>query len=161
MLSLEDRFEIMSLPARYGNAIDDRQWDIVRAIFTDDAVFEIIPYNIRLQGVEEIVAFMDKAQAHPLGHLMMNVVVSETQDSTYVRFRAIFPMNYDEHMDCAKCVRFGCYYDRVVKIDNVWRIKTRIFSRAPRDMAPTAVDLENMTELSKLFLKERNASISV
>jgi hypothetical protein len=36
-LSLEDKIELLELPARYGDAMDDRNWPALEAIFTQDA----------------------------------------------------------------------------------------------------------------------------
>lgn len=157
MLSAEDRLELICLPGRYGNALDERDWDVLREIFIEDAVFEIVPYNITLLGIDRIVEFMDRAEGHPLAHLMMNIAIIEKVHSTHVRFRAIFPMDYDGERDLARSVRFGCYYDEAVKIGGSWRIKARSFSRAPRDMRPTMADLKKKSDLAQLFLKERAA----
>ena len=40
-IELADRLELHELPGRYGDAIDDRNWDRLRQIFTDDAVFDL------------------------------------------------------------------------------------------------------------------------
>ena len=37
---LEDREEIHELIARYGRAVDDRDWDALRAQYTPDAIFD-------------------------------------------------------------------------------------------------------------------------
>lgn len=37
---LEDREEIRELIARYGRAVDDRDWDALRAQYTPDAIFD-------------------------------------------------------------------------------------------------------------------------
>ncbi|HEU5338151.1 MAG TPA: nuclear transport factor 2 family protein [Sulfuricaulis sp.] len=36
-LSLEDKIELLELPGRYGDAMDDRNWPALEAIFTQDA----------------------------------------------------------------------------------------------------------------------------
>ena len=40
-INIADRLELHELPGRYGDAIDDRNWDRLREIFTDDAVFDL------------------------------------------------------------------------------------------------------------------------
>ena len=41
MIELADRIELHELPGRYGDAIDDRNWDGLDAIFTADATFDL------------------------------------------------------------------------------------------------------------------------
>jgi SnoaL-like domain len=40
MIELADRVELHELPGRYGDAIDDRNWHGLDAIFTPDATFD-------------------------------------------------------------------------------------------------------------------------
>ena len=42
VLTTADRVEIHELPGRYGDAIDDRNWPGLDAVFTEDAVFDLI-----------------------------------------------------------------------------------------------------------------------
>ena len=45
------RLELHELPGRYGDAIDDRDWDRLGQIFTDDAVFDLTDLGApRLEG---------------------------------------------------------------------------------------------------------------
>ena len=37
-LTLADRLDLYEIPGRYGDAIDDRNWENLRRIFTPDAV---------------------------------------------------------------------------------------------------------------------------
>ena len=59
-IELADRLELHELPGRYGDAIDDRNWDRLRQIFTDDAVFDLTGVGSRrLEGIDDIVHFMN------------------------------------------------------------------------------------------------------
>lgn len=54
-MDLADRLELHELPGRYGDAIDDRDWDRLEQIFTDDAVFHLTDLGAPLlEGLDRI-----------------------------------------------------------------------------------------------------------
>ena len=120
-MDLEDRLALHELPGRYGDLIDDRDWEGLRAIFLEDATFEI-PDQV-LDGLEGIRAFMRQAN-HPRTHAMTNVYVDETPEGAIVRFR-IIGMRRDGR------VMSGRYRDVVVKGDDGWRVASRVFTSTP------------------------------
>ena len=76
-----DRLELHELPGRYGDAIDDRDWDRLDDIFTNDAVFDLTDLGApRCEGLAAIKQFMDEEAEHPRTHLMTNIYVDETPD---------------------------------------------------------------------------------
>jgi ketosteroid isomerase-like protein len=116
-----DRLMLHELPGRYGDLVDDRDWDALADMFVDDATFEI-PGQV-LEGVAEIRAFMLTA-THPRTHLMTNVVVDETPDGVVVRFRLV-GMRRDGR------IVSGRYRDVVAKGDGGWRVVRRVFTPTP------------------------------
>jgi 3-phenylpropionate/cinnamic acid dioxygenase small subunit len=120
-MDLADRFELHELPARYGDLIDDRDWDRLDRIFTTDATFEV-PDHV-MQGVEGIRAFMLDAK-HPRTHLMTNVYVDETADGVVLHSRLI-GMRRDGRFIS------GRYRDVVVRTDDGWRITRRVYTPTP------------------------------
>ncbi|MBK6582593.1 MAG: nuclear transport factor 2 family protein [Gammaproteobacteria bacterium] len=52
-LTVEDRLALHELPGVYGDAIDDRNWEALDRVFTEDAVFEVIGL-VRMTGLAEI-----------------------------------------------------------------------------------------------------------
>ena len=120
-MDLADRVALHELPGRYGDLIDDRDWDGLSQIFVDEATFEI-PGHV-MDGLEAIRDFMRGAK-HPRTHLMTNVYVDETDEGVVVRFR-IVGMRRDGRMIS------GRYRDVVVKTDDGWRIVTRVFTPTP------------------------------
>jgi ketosteroid isomerase-like protein len=155
LLSTEDRLELMGMPARYGNAIDDRDWDALRSIFTHDAVFIVLPSRSRLEGLEGIVTYMDTTAAHPLSHLTLNTAIDVSGEKVLMRFRALLPVAEADGGPGPWRVAFGFYYDTVVKTSAGWRVKYRLFTRAPRDMRPTQTDIERHHGLLKLLEADR------
>ena len=126
MIDLADRLELHELPGRYGDAIDDRAWDRLDAIFTDDAVFDLTDLGARrCEGLADIKRFMDEEAEHPRTHLMTNIYVDETPDATRLSFRivALLP---------ERVVGTASYYDEVVKTAAGWRVKHRVITRRRR-----------------------------
>ena len=64
-----DRLELHELPGRYGDAIDDRDWDRLDQIFTADAVFDLTDLGApRLEGLDAIKHYMAEDADHPRTH---------------------------------------------------------------------------------------------
>ena len=120
-MELADRLELQELPGRYGDLIDDRDWDGLSQVFVDEATFEI-PDEV-LDGLEAIREFMRGAK-HPRTHLMTNVAVDETDEGVILRSRLI-GMRRDGRFIS------GRYRDVVVKTDDGWRIVTRVYTPTP------------------------------
>ena len=123
-----DRLELHELPGRYGDAIDDRNWEGLGRIFTDDAVFDLTDIGgPRVEGLAEIRRYMDEDATHPLTHLMTNIYVNEEDDGVKMYFRIVAR---------AKGGVFGTasYYDDVVKTPDGWRVRNRVITgrRRPR-----------------------------
>jgi hypothetical protein len=109
---------LQELPCRYGDMIDDRDWDGLSQIFLEDATFEI-PGQV-LNGLPEIRAFMNEVQDPP-AHIMTNIYVDETPEEVIVRFRIV-----GVHRD--GMVMSGRYRDVVVKGDDGWRVASRVYT---------------------------------
>ena len=124
-MDLADRLELLELPARYGDLIDDRDWDGLSRIFVDDATFEIPGET--MDGLEGIREFMRNAR-HPRTHLMTNIYVDETDDGVVQHFR-IVGMRRDGR------IFSGRYRDIVVKTADGWRVTTRVFTSTPYEEA--------------------------
>jgi hypothetical protein len=128
-MDIADRLALHELPGRYGDAIDDRDWDRLDTIFTTDAVFDMTGVGgPRCEGLAAIKTFMDEFDGHPKTHLMMNVYTDEVADGlAELRFRIIALMSGGK-------VGTGSYYDDVVKTPDGWRVRNRVVTlrRRPR-----------------------------
>ena len=108
-INIADRLELHELPGRYGDAIDDRNWDRLREIFTDDAVFDLTGVGARrLEGIDDIVHFMNVEASHPKTHMMTNIYVDEQDENVIMNFRIVALLGKG-------LVGTASYYDRVVK----------------------------------------------
>ena len=117
-----DRLELHELPGRYGDAIDDRDWDRLDQIFTADAVFDLTDLGApRLEGLDAIKRYMAEDANHPRTHTMTNIYVDETAEGATLRFRilALLP---------ERRVGTASYYDDVVKTAEGWRVQNRVIT---------------------------------
>jgi hypothetical protein len=125
-MDLADRIELHELPGRYGDAIDDRDWERLGTIFTEDAVFDLTDLGEpRLNGLAEIRRYMDEDARHPRAHLMTNIYVDETPGGAHLYFRivALLP---------ERVVGTASYYDDVVRTPAGWRVQNRVITRRRR-----------------------------
>lgn len=119
-MELADRVELHELPGRYGDAIDDRNWDGLDRIFTPDGVFDLTDLGVPLlDGLPAIKKFMDEDAQHPKTHMMTNIYVDETSDGVKMFFRIVA-------MQSKGLMGTASYYDDVVKTDDGWRVKHRV-----------------------------------
>ena len=133
-LTLEDRLDLCEIPGRYGDSIDDRNWDQLRTIFTADAVFDLTGVGSRrLVGIEEIVSFMEEEAAHPRTHMMTNIYSNATDAGAELRFRIVALLGQGK-------TGTASYYDQVVKTSDGWRVKHRETTLRRRDKRDAMVD---------------------
>ena len=136
-INIADRLELHELPGRYGDAIDDRNWDRLREIFTDDAVFDLTGVGARrLEGIDDIVHFMNVEASHPKTHMMTNIYVDEQEETVTMNFRIVALLGKG-------LVGTASYYDRVVKTDHGWRVQHRECMIHRRDKRNAPCDENN------------------
>lgn len=119
-ITLADRLELHELPGRYGDAIDDRDWERLDRIFTDDAVFDLTDMDIPLlEGLPAIKRFMDVDAKHPKTHMMTNIYVDEEGAGVQLYFRIVA-------LRSGGLSGTASYYDDVIKTANGWRVRHRV-----------------------------------
>lgn len=133
-LSALDRLEIHELPGRYGDAIDDRDWDRLATVFTNDAVFDLTGVGSRvLNGFDDIVSFMENEAAHPRTHMMTNIWTDATPEGAELRFRIVA-------LRGKGLTGTASYYDQIVRTDDGWRVAHRVTTLRRRDKREAEVD---------------------
>jgi 3-phenylpropionate/cinnamic acid dioxygenase small subunit len=135
-LDAADRIEIHELAARYGNAIDDRDWDALAAVFTDDALFVLSGFgelDDRYEGVGAIRALMETSDSHPVAHHVTNVVVSVEGGEVRMTSKIVGP---------GRRGRVGAadYHDRLHHGPGGWRIAERRVTLRRPDPNPVRWD---------------------
>jgi hypothetical protein len=129
-LTADDRLDIIELPGRYADALDQLQPERLREVFTTDAVWEMVG-RTRLDGLEAIMEFMGRPDVHPGAHLMTNIYIeSVSEDSrdggplVHLRSRGVYPVGPSDPRNPTS-VFYGRYDDDVVRTDDGWRIRHR------------------------------------
>lgn len=133
-ITTADRLELHELPGRYGDAIDDRAWDRLGSIFTNDAVFDLTDLGApRLEGLDRIIQFMDAEAAHPKTHMMTNIYVDDSPDGVKMYFRIVALLGEGRSGTAS-------YYDDVVHTPDGWRVQHRVTTLRRRDKRMATVD---------------------
>ena len=132
MLSLQeisDRMEIQDLLARYSDAIDSRQWDVLDELFTADAQIDYSSMGGIAGGLAEQKAFLaENVPAFPVSqHLAATSTFDIEGDVARVRTICFNPMVIKDEKHVLFC---GLWYrDVFVRVDDQWRIKERVQDR--------------------------------
>ena len=124
---VEDELAIRNLAARFTDAVNERNVDSFRQLWTDDAVWEIgEPLSARAEGVEKIVGMLirllePKSLFIQLTH--SGVITFSGPDSAFARFteRERGKGLYDYYENLA------VYRDELVRGANGWRFKRRSY----------------------------------
>ena len=119
--AVHDRLELHELLARYARAVDDREWDLYRSVFTEDAHIDYTSAGGIAGGRDEVVAFLAEAfAAVPWAqHYVTNVEVDLDGDIAEVRAMFYNPMQLPG-MD-APSFCGGRYHHQVVRTEDGWR----------------------------------------
>lgn len=119
-LDAKDLIEIHMLLALYGHILDDRDWDALDQVFTEDIVYDASDFGLGvMRGIPEIVAaWREPFDGHPPGHHTTNVSIGEDEDGT-VRVRS-------KHLGQRPgSVTLLTYDDVVRKTADGWRLAKR------------------------------------
>src|SRR5919108_2316394 len=123
---ISDRIEIEELLVRYCYAVDDRDWDAYRNLFTTDAVLDdTVTGGIR-SDVDEHVAFMKKALSKILisQHAVSTILLDIRGDEASARVHCSCPMVLDLGAGKRQVFFQGLWYrNRLVRTHEGWKIK--------------------------------------
>lgn len=128
-ITTEDRIAIHAVIALHGHVADDRRWDRLDEIFTDDVVFDITDsgYGIvhGLSAMRELIRASRDDASHPLGHHVTNIVITGRDDRTVLARSKALTVSADGTSGTAT------YEDALRLEQRGWRISYRKV-RAPR-----------------------------
>ena len=128
-LTADDRLDIIELPGRYADALDTRQPEQLRQVFTTDAVWEVVG-ALRLEGLDAIMAFMGRDDVHPGAHIMTNIYIASVEVQAdgsplvHLSSRGIYPVGPSSR-EHPTAVFYGRYDDDIARTDDGWRIRHR------------------------------------
>ena len=123
---ITDRLEIEDVLIRYCYAVDDRDWDAYRKIFTPDAVIDDTVTGGVKSGVEEHVTYLTKALSKILisQHAISTTLIDLKDDEARVRTHCSCPMVVDLGEGKRQVFFQGLWYrNRLVRRQDGWKIK--------------------------------------
>jgi hypothetical protein len=122
---ISDRLEIEELLVRYCYAVDDRDWDAYRNVFTPDAVLDDTVTGGIKSNVEEHVSFMKKALSKILisQHAISTILLDIKGNEASARVHCSCPMVVDLGEGKRRVFFQGLWYrDRLQRTSEGWRI---------------------------------------
>lgn len=136
--TVDDRLALADLAAHYAAAVDQREFDRLRQVFTDDCRFDT-GRSVR-EGVDAVIDAMDglhryTATTHVLGQQLVESVDGETHGLTYCTAHHLTAGDGAEHAPTDMVMHIR-YHDRFVETDAGWRIAERRLELLWRDTRP-------------------------
>ena len=119
-LSIEDRLDIEQTVARYAHILNNRDFDALHLVFSEDAVHRTVAVAEPRVGLSQI---REALSDHPIpDHTTANVCVDIDEEG--VRVWSMFLVVLDD----GRTIN-GDYLDRMVTTDRGWRIAERTVVR--------------------------------
>jgi ketosteroid isomerase-like protein len=126
---ISDRIEIDQVLARYCHAVDERDWQTYRIIFTEDAVIDdVVTGGIR-SGVEDHVGYLQRAlrSIRVSQHTISTILLDVEGDSATAKVQCICPMMVAMPEGATQTMILGVRYrDRLSRVNGGWRISELI-----------------------------------
>lgn len=116
-----DELEIASVLNRYARAVDDKDWDLLRSLFTDDAHLDYSSVGGPSAGRDEVCSWLERSLTlMPMTqHFVTNIEADIDGDTATVRAMFYNPMLLPGATETSAC---GGYYHHVmVRTENGWR----------------------------------------
>lgn len=131
---LADRIAISDLLTAYATAVDSKDWDLYRSLFTEDAHIDYVSAGGEKGDLEAIVEFLDKSMAlfDMTQHLISNEEVKIDGDTATVRAMFYNPMVFkggDPSFECG-----GWYEHKLVRTAEGWKSKELVEKTAYNTM---------------------------
>ena len=137
---LTARIEITDLLTRYAKAIDRKDWDLYRSVFTDDAALDYTSAGGIAGDVDTQVTWLAEALAQfpKTQHLIANIDIEFTgEDAATVEAMFHNPMVMT---DASTFVTGGWYHHDVIRTDDGWRSRKLVEESAYFSGMPANLD---------------------
>jgi ketosteroid isomerase-like protein len=126
---LSDHMEIEQLMARYCHALDSRDWDTLRQVFTEDAIHDDSVAGGFRGGVDEKIQFLKRAldKVRIIQHNVSTILLDLHGDTAYARSACQCPAVVDIGNGDTQVFFQGLWYhDTLVRTPVGWRIAERV-----------------------------------
>jgi 3-phenylpropionate/cinnamic acid dioxygenase small subunit len=117
-----DELEITALLHRYARAVDSKDWELYRSVFTDDAYIDYSSAGAAAGPRDEVATWLEQGfGAIPMSmHYITNVeILALDGDSATVRAMFYNPMQLPGTPDLSYCG--GYYYHELARTAGGWR----------------------------------------
>ena len=128
MITLEDKWQIAELVARFTQCSDFGDWEALAGLYTEDVETEMEGIAIRYKGIAEQVAHARESDAQAQGknrHYNFNLTISEEGGAVHADY-AFMNVNAGHAPMAAQIVVTGRMRDTVVKTAGGWKIARRL-----------------------------------
>lgn len=128
MITLEDKWEIAELVARFTQCSDYGDWEGLASLYTDDVETEMEGIAMRYTGIAEQVAHARESDAQAQGknrHYNFNLTITEEGGAVFADY-AFMNVNAGHTPMAAQIVVTGRMRDTVVKTATGWKIARRL-----------------------------------
>lgn len=123
--ALTDRAEITDLLTRYATAVDERDWEMYRTVFTPDAMIDYTSAGGIVGSLDEVVSFL--AEVMPMfeatQHLICNVSITLQGDEATTSAMVFNPMKLP---DKDPWFIGGWYHHELVRTSEGWRSRSLV-----------------------------------
>ena len=118
---MSDEVEIARLLYRYARAVDTKDWELYRSVFTQDAVIDYSSAGIPAGSRDEIGEFLSKGfTTIPWSmHYITNIESDIDGDTAKVRAMFYNPMQLPGMAEMSSCG--GYYHHELVRTPDGWR----------------------------------------
>jgi len=123
--ALEDRAAISELLARFCLYADQRRWEELVELYTEDGVFDVMGPVTGRAAILEAVSHLPEVWGHWY-HFVSNEIVELDGD----RARATSSFNAPYSMGGVSNNAFGRYDDELERVDGEWKFAARVLSFA-------------------------------
>jgi len=116
-----DELQIAALLYRYARAVDTKDWELYRSVFTQNAVIDYSSAGIPAGSRDEIAEFLSKGfTTIPWSmHYITNIEADVDGDTAQVRAMFYNPMQLPGMAEMSSCG--GYYHHELVRTSDGWR----------------------------------------
>jgi 3-phenylpropionate/cinnamic acid dioxygenase small subunit len=119
VIPIEDAVSIHDVLAMYGHLVDDRAWDRMHEIFTEDFVFRSSTGAVYSSRDELLAFWTSDAARHPDGHHVSNAVLTLVDEDT------VDALSKGLYVHSNGTVTTAVYRDVLCRTTDGWRLAAR------------------------------------
>lgn len=130
MLTIEDKFEIQEIVARFAHYSDYGDWAAMETLYTPEILTEMEGIAMKYEGIATQIAHAQASYAQANGknrHYHFNLIIDESDAGVFANY-FIVNVNAGSVPLGAQIVVTGRHRDRVVKTGTGWKFAHRFLT---------------------------------